>query len=286
MEDAFVISEISMEDKPGLIVCVFDGHGGTEVVNILSSQFLRHFKQALASTKRMVETLLDAFRLSEQAVMNGKVGFGGSTACVCFLTTERLEPVLYTAHLGDTRAVLCRSGEAIRLTSLSDHKATDPLEKERILLNGGTVYNDRVRGMLAISRAFGDNVLKHIPPEDDPKSLIIQPLVSAVPDITSVILDPERDSFVIIACDGLWDVVSDQEACNIVIECLQTLHNLWDQRQYGPCSAVAMAEILAQCLTEEALSRGTTDNVTCVLVFIYYTLHCNSITFSYILISP
>ena len=266
MEDAFLISEMTAEDRVDLLVCIFDGHGGTEVVNILTKTFLAAFKESLARCKNVSRSLVETFRAVDEVVLNSRVKFGGSTACVCFFTTERLEQVLYTAHVGDTRAVLCRGGSAVRLTSESDHKAFDPAELARIRQHDGVVYNDRVSGMLAVSRAFGDQFLKKIAPKDDPQSSWMDHSVSAVPDVTSVTLDPEQDSFVIIACDGLWDVVSDQEAVNLTIECLHVLRDKWDDN-YVSFSGTAAAEILATCLTEEAICRGTTDNVSCAIVF-------------------
>ena len=267
MEDAFLITEISNDDNVDLLVNIFDGHGGTEVVNILTKSFIAAFKEAIGHCKSVALALVETYRVVDQMVMNSKVRFGGSTACTCFFTTERLEQVLYTAHVGDTRAVLCRAGAAIRLTSASDHKACDPAEWERIKQQDGAVFNERVSGMLAVSRAFGDDSMKKTPPKDDPDSLVMDHVVSAVPDVTSVVLDPERDAFVIVACDGLWDVVSDQEAVNLAIECLHVLRDKWKDN-YGTFSTNFAAEMLATCLTEEALSRGTTDNVTCAIVFI------------------
>ena len=80
---------------------------------------------------------------------------------------------------------------------MSDHKATDPVEMKRVIEMGGTVYNDRVNGMLAISRALGDHQLK--------RPILANDVVSNMPDITSTELT-DGDMFVIIACDGLWDV--------------------------------------------------------------------------------
>ena len=108
---------------------------------------------------------------------------------------------LYTAHVGDARAVLCRGGLATRLTNQSDHKATCVEERARVHKYGGTIVHDRVNGMLAIARAFGDYQLK--------SPFLPKDVVSDEPDITVVEL-AEEDLFVVLACDGLWDVVNDQ----------------------------------------------------------------------------
>merc|ERR1719450_684908 len=131
----------------------------------------------------------------------------GCTACCCLLQEERHARVIYTAHLGDSRAVMSRGGSATRLTSMTDHKATDPLEAKRVIEAGGQIFNERVNGMLAMTRALGDQMLKMPTLPND--------VVSNVPDITSTDLT-SQDRFVICACDGLFDVVSDQEAIELV----------------------------------------------------------------------
>merc|ERR1719215_1611214 len=147
-------------------------------------------------------------------MMRNKILMSGCTACVCVLQEERHSRVVYTAHLGDSRAVLSRGGFATRLTSVSDHKATDPLEAKRVVEAGGQIINDRVNGMLAMTRALGDHQLKMpILPND---------VVSNVPDISSTDVGP-HDSFVMLACDGVWDVMNDQQAVELVVESLREL---------------------------------------------------------------
>jgi protein phosphatase PTC1 len=98
--------------------------------------------------------------------------------------------MLFTANVGDSRAVLCRAGKALRLTI--DHKASLPEEAKRITEAGGFIgRNKRVNGVLAISRALGDHMLK----END--------VVSAEPYVCDTELTNE-DTFVLLACDGVW----------------------------------------------------------------------------------
>mmetsp|Transcript_9239 Transcript_9239/g.16808 ORF Transcript_9239/g.16808 Transcript_9239/m.16808 type:complete len:111 (+) Transcript_9239:1-333(+) len=109
--------------------------------------------------------------------------------------------------------------------------------------------------MLAISRAFGDHQLKAPALPND--------VVSNVPDITSTELTDE-DMFVIVACDGLWDVLDDQESVNLVLEGIREFMTaVPDQSVNRPM----MGQVMARMLIEEALARGTSDNVTCLMVF-------------------
>lgn len=97
-----------------------------------------------------------------------------------------LRRVLYTANVGDARAVLCRGGKAVRLTY--DHKGSDKQEAKRIMDAGGFVMNNRVNGVLAVTRALGDSSMKEF--------------VVGSPYTTETELSPE-DEFLVIACDGV-----------------------------------------------------------------------------------
>ncbi|KAL1201998.1 Protein phosphatase 2C 3 [Cardamine amara subsp. amara] len=126
----------------------------------------------------------------------------GSTAVVSVITPEKI----IVANCGDSRAVLYRNGKAVPLST--DHKPDRPDELDRIQEAGGRViYWDgpRVLGVLAMSRAIGDNYLK--------------PYVSSEPEVT-VTDRTEEDEFLILASDGLWDVVTNEAACAMVHMCL------------------------------------------------------------------
>ncbi|KAK9777700.1 putative PPM-type phosphatase domain-containing protein [Seiridium cardinale] len=139
--------------------------------------------------------------------------------------------VLYTANVGDARIVLCRSGKALRLSY--DHKGSDENEGKRIANAGGLILNNRVNGVLAVTRALGDTYMKD--------------LVTGHPYTTETVIQPEIDEFIIIACDGLWDVCSDQEAVDLV-------RNIEDPSQ------------ASKLLVDHALTRFSTDNLSCMVV--------------------
>eukprot|EP01017_Pseudomicrothorax_dubius_P037273 TRINITY_DN5447_c0_g1_i13.p1 TRINITY_DN5447_c0_g1~~TRINITY_DN5447_c0_g1_i13.p1 ORF type:complete len:173 (+),score=22.42 TRINITY_DN5447_c0_g1_i13:465-983(+) len=147
------------------------------------------------------------------------------TFCYTFID----EKVIYSANVGDSRAVLSRNRKAIRLSL--DHKPTEPLEIARIQKAGGVLTKNRVGGTLAVTRSFGDFELKT-------KGLICEPTINSF-------TVEDGDSHIIIASDGLWDVIEDQAA----VELISTLP-----------SPVEMA----QKLVNHALTNGSTDN-TCLL---------------------
>ncbi|CAL4930321.1 unnamed protein product [Urochloa decumbens] len=127
----------------------------------------------------------------------------GSTAVVAVVGPRHL----VIANCGDSRAVLCSGGAAIPLSA--DHKPDRPDELERIHAAGGRVIfwdGARVFGMLAMSRAIGDSYLK--------------PFVISDPEVRVVERKDGEDEFLILASDGLWDVVSNEVACKVVRACL------------------------------------------------------------------
>ncbi|CAN6341782.1 unnamed protein product [Urochloa humidicola] len=128
----------------------------------------------------------------------------GSTALVAVVGPT----TVVVASAGDSRAVLSRGGVAIPLSV--DHKPDRPDELERIKAAGGRVIfwdGARVLGVLAMSRAIGDGYLK--------------PFVTAEPEVT-VTERTEDDECLIVASDGLWDVVSNEMACEVVRACFRS----------------------------------------------------------------
>jgi protein phosphatase PTC1 len=141
-----------------------------------------------------------------------------------------LRRVLYSANAGDARGVLCRAGKAVRLTY--DHKGSDRQEAKRITDAGGFVMSGRVNGVLAVTRSLGDSSMKDF--------------VVGAPYTTETELC-EEDEFLILACDGLWDVVGDQQAVDFVRDTTD-------------------AQAASDALLSHALSKMTNDNVTVIVV--------------------
>jgi serine/threonine protein phosphatase PrpC len=261
MEDGFVFVDCFAGRKNSAYFAIYDGHGGRQCVDYVTQNLHDNLLVELQSQKvaDVPNAFIRAFSTTDRNMQSSGINTSGCTACCCLLQEEKATRSIYTAHLGDARAVICRGGLAVRLTSMSDHKATDPAEAKRVIEAGGTIFNERVNGMLAISRAFGDHQLKAPALPND--------VVSNTPDITSTELT-DQDMFVIVACDGLWDVVEDQESVNLVLEGIRELMQLLPNvGQDNLTHRRSMAEVLARMLVEEALARGTSDNVTCLMVF-------------------
>ena len=157
-------------------------------------------------------------------------------------------PVLFCANVGDSRAVLSRGGRKVDLSF--DHKVTRPDERARIEAAGGTIIKDRLHGVLAVSRAFGDAEHKiGLGSECWGVEFTADPL-SAVPEVTHEPLTVE-DEFVVLACDGVWDVMTSQQVVNFV------RHHLLEHRDAG---------VAARALVDKAIALGSIDNVSVQVV--------------------
>lgn len=144
------------------------------------------------------------------------------------------------ANAGDCRAVLCRKGEAINMSQ--DHRPTYPSERRRVEQLGGFVDDGYLNGVISVTRSLGDWDMKL------PRGST-SPLISD-PEIQQTTLT-EEDEFLIIGCDGIFDVMSSQQAVSFVRRGLR--------RRDDP-------EQCAKDLVREALRRNTYDNLTVVVV--------------------
>lgn len=185
--------------------------------------------------------------------MSSADNVGCTSVCVLLSNSE-----VICANAGDSRAVLCRSGKALALSH--DHKPDNPAERQRVMNAGANVQEVgsgkqkifRVNGILNMSRAIGDLRFKKrtdLAPNEQ--------AVCATPDITRTPLLPE-DEFIVIACDGIWDVKTNQEVCSFIRSRL---------RDSLPLSRI-IEELLDECLSEDpAKTSGVgCDNMTCMVV--------------------
>ena len=173
-------------------------------------------------------------------------------------------PELVVAWAGDSRGVLSRGGKAIALST--DHKPNQEKERTRIMQAGGFVKNVgghyRVNGNLNLSRAIGDLKYKAnmaIPPEGQ--------IITAEPDVTQVTLGID-DEFMVLACDGIWDVMSNQEVVDFVRKRIQSHGRKGSGALDQKVLAQYASELLDNCLaTDPKITRGIGgDNMTAIIV--------------------
>jgi len=189
----------------------------------------------------------------------------GCTVLVCCVRPE----ALVVANAGDCRAVLCRGGRALGLSE--DHKPELPRESARIRRAGGWVEAERhgrlavhrVNGDLSLSRAIGDleyKQNKQLPPDEQ--------LIVATPDVKTVAREPD-DEFLLLACDGVWDVVGSQDAVDFVRARLGRREDWARQLAVGSLNLSSVTEeLLDRCVSPD-LERTDGlggDNMTVILV--------------------
>ena len=172
----------------------------------------RLFEKLKQSTKQGFLNLDETLKELPQFVSGEERS--GTTAIVTFVTPTH---ILF-ANCGDSRALLCRDGEIGFVTV--DHKPYLEEEKTRIEQAGGSVIIQRVNGSLAVSRALGDFDYKKVPGLPN-----TQQLVSAEPEVTLVERHP-KDEFLVLACDGVWDVMTSQEVILYIRSRLQVHQEL------------------------------------------------------------
>ena len=118
------------------------------------------------------------------------------------------------ANSGDSRCVLSNDGVAVEMSI--DHKPDLPTEKARIERAGGFVEDNRVKGVLNLSRSLGDLEYKQ-----DKTISIESQMITCVPEIKVEKLTKAHD-FMVIACDGIWDCLTSQECITMVKDFMVT----------------------------------------------------------------
>mmetsp|Transcript_12502 Transcript_12502/g.23461 ORF Transcript_12502/g.23461 Transcript_12502/m.23461 type:complete len:553 (+) Transcript_12502:703-2361(+) len=225
------------------VYAVFDGHAGS-----LASQFCSDWMTSYLHNNPYFQTdipraLVSAFSsIDRDFVSTGNSD--GTTACVCVVVGGMR---IVCANAGDSRAIVVkRNGACVPLST--DHKPGSQRENQRIRDLGGKVtFNGRwrVEGKLAVSRAIGDLALK--------------PYVTSTPDITDYMIKSD-DLFLVIASDGIWDVLENDIVATSTISFCCKLNNeeLQSDSRY--------LKFAAKRLCDRARDMGSADNVSVIIV--------------------
>lgn len=233
---------------PSAFYAVFDGHGGAEAAAYVKRNAMKllfedtHLPEASeiddSFLKQLENSHRKAFLRADLALANEP---SVSSSCgTTALTALVLGRHLLVENIGDCRAVLCKRGTAVEMSQ--DHKPSFVPEQKRVEELGGSILGGYLNGDLSVTRALGDWDMKLR--KGSGSSLI------AEPDIRREILT-EEDEFLIIACDGIWDVMPSQYAVSLV---RQGLRRHSDPQQ------------CARELVMDALRLNTSDNVTVIVV--------------------
>eukprot|EP00408_Alexandrium_pacificum_P023590 CAMPEP_0171182676 /NCGR_PEP_ID=MMETSP0790-20130122/14890_1 /TAXON_ID=2925 /ORGANISM="Alexandrium catenella, Strain OF101" /LENGTH=459 /DNA_ID=CAMNT_0011647637 /DNA_START=159 /DNA_END=1538 /DNA_ORIENTATION=- len=283
-EDRYVINvELEApENKRVVGFIVLDGHSGSLCVDAMVEWLPRNLQKCLSAKPTLTEEHLrqavtEACVLTDDEFLTKareREVLDGSTMILCLIYPDdarlSLDGSRTTGHcrllignLGDSRAVLCRSQNgrlsAVRLSD--DHKPGRADERHRIEAKGGVVDMQGVWRVftpgpalfggrhvlwgLAVSRAFGDLLMKE--PQRYGCVGATGELVTAVPELHTYDLHPTEDRFLILACDGIWDVLGDDDAVAVCIE-----HR--------------SADLAAHALIRKAFEIGSDDNLTAMVI--------------------
>jgi serine/threonine protein phosphatase PrpC len=230
---------------------VYDGHGGKRASDFASTILHHHILANAHFQTDLKLAIREGFQRTEQEFLDiaRKDNMGdGTTALIAFIKRGKL----YIGNIGDSEAVLSRNGTAVPLTTVHN-PGKNPTEIERVKREGGRLYHDTRLAHpslnpsffnLGVSRSIGDLLFKHPDfTKGKPSGL------TAEPDIVDIALE-KTDQFIILACDGLWDVMDHQQAVDFVREALKQ-----DDDPQVACKA----------LGEEAYKKGSQDNITVVV---------------------
>lgn len=263
MEDAHQIADISQELVPtitpqqfaelnntGSILGVFDGHAGSGAAEFAGKHLHRYFMEHAAFKTDPKLALEETFAKIESEICQQYSTTGdGTTAVVAYISNGKL----LVGHVGDSEAVLCRGGKAIGLTEPHNAKASER-ERQRVRAAGGLLVAGDTRVghpalnpnlfSIAVTRALGDILLKSDEyTKGRPSGLI------AIPEICEMDLTDE-DEFLVLACDGVWDVLNHQECADFV------------RAQLAVDKDPQKASL---ALIDHAFEKGSNDNITALV---------------------
>lgn len=226
---------------------VFDGHCGRNIANFCGENlYKRIVRDPAFLAADYPEAFVNGYLGVDEDILkdeNLKNDNSGCTAVVALVTPTHI----YCGNAGDSRCVLSQDGKAIPLSQ--DHKPTLETEQKRIQKAGAWVSSGRVNGNLALSRAIGDFEFKQN--KDIPAS---EQAITAKPDVV-VHQITEEDEFLVLACDGIWDVMSNDELVAFVRQRLTETQDL----------ALICENVFDRCLAPSAPGLGC-DNMTMILV--------------------
>jgi serine/threonine protein phosphatase PrpC len=230
MEDEGKSIENLNGDPNQILFCLFDGHGGGQVSEFLKNNFAEYMKKMLPFIN-YAEDFANLFKLLDEKLKPLNLPETGSTANIAYIERKNGKRYLHCANVGDTRSILVKRNRTTRLTY--DDRVSDPKERNRIIKQGGVIFDERIYGKLMLSRCFGDWGIKKY-------GVIVSPHVANI-ELTS------DDLFLIIATDGVWDVLSDEEIINLTKSNSNSLE-------------------ISKNIIVEALRRNSDDNISCFVI--------------------
>jgi len=255
MEDAHITkASVCSRLSTYSLFAVFDGHAGKEVARVTASEFTDHLLSISPfdkledkdeyKEKDIIEGLHQAFqtwdkKLRSHPTLLKQGDRSGSTATGVLITPKHY----FIFNVGDSRSILIKD-KKLHFSS-EDHKPMNDGEKRRIEEAGGRVMIQRINGSLAVSRALGDFEYKQRTDRGD-----LEQLVSPDPEVTCIERD-EQDNYMMVACDGIYDVMSNEE----IVEFLNDRFTR-EENEGNICN-----NLLDLCLY-----KGSRDNMSSIII--------------------
>ena len=230
MEDQGIAIENFNNDPNKILFGLFDGHGGDQVSKYLQKYLPLYMKQYLPFTNYF-QGFSSLFKALDEKVRDLNCPDVGSTATLVYIERQNNKRYLYCINIGDSRCIIINKNGIMRLSK--DDRIDDPSEKERIMKEGGVIYNGRIYGILMLSRCFGDWGIKNYG-------------VSCEPHIAKIEINDD-DLFLVMATDGVWDFMKDEEFKVI----MEGDHNALD---------------VGKDIIIESMRKGSSDNISCFVI--------------------
>ena len=233
---------------------IFDGHGGFQVSSKAKDLLPKeiHNRINMTTPENVVRSLIiDAFEKTDKELMTKLTECDdmGSTCTLSFIYKSKSNRIIYTANIGDSHAYIVSNKKATRLTT--EHKCDNEEEAQRLKDKNALIFQNRMFGQLALTRAFCDR--KH-----KPYGLIATPSVNSIivkEEMTQNMStvsnnDYEYDKYLIVASDGIWDIAKDNDLMRIFVK-----------ENNGKSTKELTKELITY-----AIDNGSTDNISLIVV--------------------
>ena len=239
MEDFHLIIDNFMSSNKKGYFSLFDGHGidCIEPIKYATCRFPNILIENLQNSNYNIEqSLINSFKkIDDELKKYSQIENCGSTATIILIDKEL--NLIYSANVGDSKSILINKNKTYKNLTTEHKVESNYEENERIKKLGGLIFNGRLFGQLVLSRALGDFSLKN-------NGLI------SIPSIHKILLN-EDDCFIVIASDGIWDVLSEDDITNICID-----------------NSNLNCDELGKFIVKKAIDMGSEDNISCIIVLI------------------
>ena len=268
-EDTITVTKVEINNNNFYFFAVYDGHGGKGCSTYLRENLHNNIKEfSTSGIKQAIQITEEKFKIEQALKENGELN-DSSGSCGIMAMIQGNKCII--ANVGDSRLVLFKKGKVFFATE--DHKPNTETEKRRIKLAGGEIYQTitlfplrqngkeieppwRVLpGRLSVSRTFGDIEAK------ETKFGGIPGVVLALPDITEIELDNEFN-FMVIGCDGIFDVLSNEE----ILECIKIVLKEKNVKEIKEDDVHELCGDFAAMIVKSAIAKDSSDNVSCIVV--------------------